>query len=58
MTLRIGQLYRRHGDGFVFRVTSTSRVNPGAAMQCVDATMIFGWYSADQIASGFDRVKS
>jgi hypothetical protein len=51
-----GQIWRRKGDGFVFRVTSANRSVPGASMQCIDATRIFGWFYAEAISIGFDKV--
>jgi len=54
MSLRKGQLYRR-SDGYVFRVESASRKAPGAFMQCVDATQVFGWFDAEKIKRDFVR---
>jgi hypothetical protein len=55
-TLRRGQQYRRISDGYVFFVKSTSRIVLGAVLQCVDASMVFGWFYAEQIASEFERL--
>ena len=55
-TIRKGQLFSRKSDGFVFRVESASRAKDGAAMQCVDAARIFGWFSTADITRDFDAV--
>lgn len=56
--IRRGQTFRRTSDGYVFRVESVSRVNRGAMLQCVDATMVFGWFTFDRIARDFVPCRS
>lgn len=53
---RKGQVYRRKGDGFVFVVMSASRSASGAFMQCLDAAMVYGFWSDEDRARSFDKV--
>lgn len=56
LTLRRGQQWRRKSDGYVFTVLCTSCTVPGAHLQCVDASQMFGFFYADVIARDFERI--
>lgn len=53
---RKGQVFRRKSDGFIFVVTSASRTVNGALMQCLDASMISGWWFNNDRELSFERV--